>query len=382
MSLRAAPITVFDLRDSPWVDGPGRTILDCAETLDASRVRMVIGAFDGGDASRTAYEHEARSRGLEVFRIHERRSLDPDVLRQVLELGRKSGADIVHSHDFRSNVLGLICARRLGVPWMATVHGWIANDWKGSARTLLDKQVLRHADHVIAVSGETRSRLGRWADRGRCTVIPNALRVERYQPRRGPGPFRAEHGIAADELLIANIGRLSPEKGQLALLMAASDLLRRHRRLRFVFFGLGPDQPRLERFITEHGLGDRVIFAGYRDDIGVIYNELDLVVQSSLTEGMPNVVLESLLMEVAVIATDVGGTREVLKDGETGMLVPPGDHARLIAAIEHYLMDRAGFTKMARAGREDVRMRFDHALRVRHLTEVYERVAAGHGASH
>ena len=182
MNLNSSPITVLDLRDSPWVDGPGRTILDCAETLDASRVRVVIGAFDGGSSDGTAYEQEARQRGLEVFRIHEQRSLDPGVLRQVTNLARGLGADIVHSHDLRSDLFGMACARRLGVPLIATVHGWIANDLKGRIRTGLDKFILRQADHVISVSEETRLRLGRWASRERCTVIPNAVRVERVIP--------------------------------------------------------------------------------------------------------------------------------------------------------------------------------------------------------
>lgn len=373
MSPNPLPITVFDLRDSPWVDGPGRTILDCAETLDPSRVRVVIGAFDGGGSNGTAYEQEARHRGLEVFRINERRSLDPGVLRQVIDLGRSVGADAIHSHDFRSDFFGLASARRLGVPLIATVHGWIANDIKGRIRSGLDRLILRQADHVISVSEETRLRLGRWASRERCTVIPNAVRVERYQPRRGPGEFRTSLGVADDELLIANIGRLSPEKGQAAFLAAARDIVQQHRKTRFVLLGLGPDQEELERFVAQSGLGMHVIFAGYRSDMGVIYNELDLVAQSSLTEGMPNVVIEALLMEVPVIATDVGGTREVLRHCQTGMLIAPGEHLALVAAIEEFVANRQKFVEMAREGRKDMLLRFDHARRVGRLAEVYER---------
>lgn len=374
MSVNRSPITVLDLRDSPWVDGPGRTILDCAETLDASRVRVVIGAFDGGSSDGTTYEREARDRGLDVYRIRERRSLDPAVLRQVIQLGRRIGADAVHTHDFRSDVLGVACARRLGVPFIATVHGWIANDVKGRVRTVLDKLILRRADHVIAVSEETRLRLGTWAGPDRCTVIPNAVRAERYHPRRGPGEFRASHGVADDELLIANIGRLSPEKGQAAFLAAAREIVERHRNTRFVLFGIGPDQAELEHFVARNALDAHVIFAGYRSDMDLIYNELDLVVQSSSTEGMPNVVIEALLMEVPVIATDVGGTREVLRHGLTGVLIAPGEHHALVNSIGEYVANRHKFLSMARDGRRDVLLRFAHSGRVERLAEVYEKV--------
>lgn len=376
MSVNRSPITVLDLRDSPWVDGPGRTILDCAETMDTSRVRIVIGAFDGGSSSRGAYEEEAQKRGLEVFRIRERRSLDPRVPGQVIKLCRSTGAEVVHAHDFRSNVFGYACARRMGVAFVSTAHGWIANSFKGRIQVALDKAIMRRADHVISVSEETRSRLGRWAGPGRCTVIPNAVRVEGYQPRRGPGEFRASFGIGDDELLIANIGRLSPEKGQAAFLAAAREILRRHRNVRFVLFGLGPDQPDLEEFVARNNLGPHVIFAGYRSDMDVIYNEVDLVVQSSSTEGMPNVVIEALLMEVPVIATDVGGTREVLKHEMTGVLIEPGRHGALVDSIEKFLADRNKHVSMARNGRQDMLVRFNHERRVERLAETYERVIA------
>lgn len=367
------PAVVLDLRDSPWLDGPGRTILDCAETLDASRVRVVIGAFDGGNLNGTAYEKEARHRGLQVIRIHERRSLDPGVLRQVIDQGRSLRIDAIHSHDFRSDFFGLACARRLGVPLIATVHGWIVNDTKGWIRSGLDKFLLRQADHVISVSEETKRRLGRWASGGRCTVIPNAVRVEHFQPRRGPGEFRASLGVAEDELLIANIGRLSPEKGQAMFLAAAREVVEQHPEARFVLIGIGPDQDELESFVARSGLGMHVRFAGYRGDMDVIYNELDLVVQSSFTEGMPNVVIEALLMEVPVIATDVGGTREVLRHGQTSVLIAPGEHRALVAAIEEFVANRQKFVEMAQEGRKDMLLRFDHARRVERLAEVYER---------
>lgn len=368
------PITVLDLRDSPWVDGPGRTILDCAETIDPSRYRIGVGAFDGGAPEGSVYEHEARRRGLDVVRIHEQRSLDPGVLHQIVEQARQLGADILHTHGFRTDLFGLAAARRLRMPLVSTVHGWIANDFKGKVSTRLDKLILRWADHVIAVSDRTRRQLGGWATDKRCTVIPNALRTERYRPSRGAGAFRMAAGISSDEIVIANIGRLSPEKGQMPFLEAARDLLRRHRGLRFVLFGIGPDQDVLERFVAENGMTGAVLFAGYRADMDALYNELDLVVQSSFTEGMPNVILEALLMEVPVIATDVGGTDEVISGGKTGLLISSGDHEALVSAMERFLADRPRFQTMARQGREDVVLRFDHGRRVERLVAVYDRV--------
>jgi len=233
--------------------------------------------------------------------------------------------------------------------------------------------ILRRASHVIAVSEETRAQLGEWATDTRCSVIPNALRVERYHPSRGLGRFRKEHGISSDETLIANIGRLSPEKGQFPFLHAARDLLRENKNLKFVLFGSGPDESRLRKFAADSGISQSVIFAGYRVDMDRLYDEIDLVVQSSFTEGMPNVVLEALLMEVPVIATDVGGTREVLKDGETGVLIDSAERG-IVGAVEQFLDNRTTFQEYARNGRSDVLARFDHRGRVARLCDVYDRV--------
>lgn len=377
MELTTKPFVVLDLRDSPWVDGPGRTILDCAETIDASRFRIIVGAFDGGRVEGTAYEHEARRRGLHVARIFERRSLDPAVLRQIIRIGRQSQAALLHTHDFRSDLFGFLASRVLRIPIVSTVHGWIANDLRGGISTSLDKLILRKADHVIAVSEQTKGRLGRWAKSNRCTVIPNAVRAERYSPQRGAGCFRASIGVTSSQLLVANIGRLSPEKGQRAFLLAARELSRRHSCLKFVLCGIGPDHECLKKFVAENELAGSVFFAGYREDMVALYNEIDLVVQTSLTEGMPNVVLESLLMEVPVVATNVGGTGEIVTDQETGILIPPANHGELVAAIEAYIANRGAFNAMASKGREHVIANFDHQRRVKCLAELYNSIITG-----
>lgn len=372
----AHPVTILDLRDSPWVDGPGRTILDCAETIDRNRYRIVIGAFDGGRENSSAYETEARERGLTVTRIREQGAWDPNVYRQVVASCREHGAALVHSHDFRSDVFGFLVSRKLGIPWVATAHGWIQNDWRGELKSRMDRLLLRQANHVIAVSNQTRARLGRLGDGARCSVVPNALRVDRYHPNRCAGPFRKEHRVSDQELLIANIGRLSPEKGQVPFIEAAAELIRENPVMKFALMGSGPEESRLRQLVSDLGISDYVIFAGYREDMGTVYNELDLVVQSSFTEGMPNVVLEALLMGLPVIATNVGGTREVLKDGETGVLINTGS-AEIVSAIRRFLNDRDGFARLARNGRQDVLARFDHAKRVAELSLIYDRALSG-----
>lgn len=368
------PVKVLDLRDSPWVDGPGRTVLDCAEMMDPSQCQIIVAAFDGGNSDGTAYEIEARNRGLVVERIRERRSADINVLRQILSIARKYNVDILHAHDFRTDLFGLAAKLILRIPMVSTVHGWIENDLKTRMSVNVDKLILRSVEHVISVSNDTRMKLGEWATEQRCTVIPNALRIENYQCTRGDSLFRKTHDIAEHEIVIANIGRLSPEKGQLQFLLVARELLKKYDDIRIVIIGIGPDQDRLEQFVSENGFEDKAIFAGYRTDMNDVYKDIDLVVQSSFTEGMPNVILEALLMEVPVIATDVGGTKEVIVDGKTGVLVEPGDLDALLSAIKEFLKNRSIHKKKAIEGRKDIIERFDHSNRVSKLQNVYQAI--------
>lgn len=366
---------VLDLRDSPWVDGPGRTILDTASTVDPHRYRIVVGTFSGASHGEHAYLNEALRRGLETYAIRERRSLDPAVLKQIMNWCRGNAVDIIHTHDFRSDLYGLIAARRLGIPAVSTCHGWIANDLKGRAYTRIDKLLLRFFDRIIVVSARMREQLiGRGIPARRIAVIQNALIVENYRADRDDRSLRAEWGIPAQHKVVGKIGRLSPEKRQDLFLRAAAAVLRADPHCSFVLVGIGPEEAALRALAAELGITRNVVFAGYRSDMQRVYNNLDLVVQSSSTEGMPNVVLESLLMRVPVVATDVGGTAEIITDGESGRLLPANDPDALIAGMREALADGARCAAWVEAGERRIRAEFSHAVRLQRIMAVYDQV--------
>jgi len=366
-------IKILDLRDSPWVDGPGRTILDCATSLMDTPYRLVIGTFNGGLQKTNAYAEEAAKRNLPVVTIHESSAFDRQVLNQILRIIDEMDIDIVHTHDFRSNLFGLVCAKMRHKPVVSTVHGWIANDFKGKIYTMIDKILLRFFDRIITVSARTKRLVRRaWLPDNKITVITNALRVENYLPDPGDKGYRDEIGVDEDTILIGNIGRLSAEKGQLDFLQAGKEILQDFDKIRLILIGIGPDQEKLESFVSENDMTASVVFAGFRDDMVTLYNSLDLVVQSSYTEGMPNVILESLLMEVPVIATNVGGTGEIIKNGENGVLLKPELPGELAIQIRQFIDDPATYKRMAQNGRKLIIEKFSHNRRVKKLSRLYK----------
>lgn len=368
-------INILDLRDSPWVDGPGRTILDCASSLEGVQYHFVIGTFSGEHRQNNAYADEAGRRGLSVVTIEERGAFDWRIIGSILTLIEKYNIDVIHTHDFRTDIFGFICAKIKRVRIVSTVHGWIANDLKGKIYTRIDKFILRFFDKIVSVSSRTRSLLKAAGISGECSVvINNALIVDNYTVDRSNASFRKKLGLDEADIIIANIGRLSPEKGQKEFLQAARKLRALHDNVKFVLIGIGPDDKTLQDYVKKNGIADIVVFAGYCSDMVSAYNSVDLVVQSSFTEGMPNVVLESLLMTVPVIATDVGGTGEIILDQKNGVLVNPGSVNELVESINNYLVEPKGFVEMAKNGRDTIINNFNHNRRIMQLASVYDDV--------
>lgn len=366
-------ITILDLRDSPWVDGPGRTTLESATRIDRDKFHIIVAGFTGGAQKTDEYLSEAERRGLVVVRLAESGALDPNVIRQVLKAIDQYAVDIVHTHEFRSNVIGFLCARVRHIPVIATCHGWIANNLKGRIRVLLDRIALFFFDHIIVVSNKLQAQLAaQGIRRSKISALPNAVAFENFTRDHDVQSFREELGVSPDVVLAANIGRLSPEKGQAEFIRAASVVLGTYPNIRFVLIGIGPDRSSLEQLAQECGITDKIIFCGYRADMARIYSSLDLVVQSSFTEGMPNVILEAASMEVPVIATNVGGTAEIIEHGRSGVLVRPGNTGEISSAILDFMRDRQKYADMARRARLSVRERFSYQSRTSRLMRIYD----------
>ena len=365
-------IKILDLRDSPWVDGPGRTILDCADSLKNDGYHFIIGAFSGGVQKTSEYAEEAERRGLCTLSIKEKSAFDLNVIKQIFEIIDNNEIDIIHTHDFRSNIFGLYCAKRRGKPVVSTVHGWIANDYKGRIYTLIDKFILRFFNRVISVSKRTSGLVIKSGIKpSKNSIINNALKLENYIKNINDKSFREEIGCSDATVIIINVGRLSPEKGQMDFLKAGREVVKQNTNIKFVIIGIGPDQEELENFVNDNNMKDVVYFAGFRKDMVSIYNSADLVVQSSYTEGMPNVIIEALAMQVPVIATDVGGTSEVVDDGRAGVLIQAGNVNQLSDEVVKFIENKDDYCSMVAKGYEYIHMNFNHETRAQHLSKIY-----------
>jgi glycosyltransferase involved in cell wall biosynthesis len=171
---------------------------------------------------------------------------------------------------------------------------------------------------------------------------------------------------------LLNVGRLSPEKGQSLLLEAVAPLMEAHPGMRLRMAGVGPLEPDLRRAADRLGIARRVEFLGYVQDMSALYSDTDLVIQSSLTEGLPNVMLEAGYLRVPILATDVGGTSEVIEHGRSGWLIRPGSLNEIRDGVGRFLEQPLRFAEMADTAHADISRRFSFQERTRALMNIYE----------
>jgi len=271
---------------------------------------------------------------------------------------RKHRVQILHSHMFRASLFASPLAWIGGVPVIVeTAHGREAwrKGWK--SYFLIDRFAAKFVDRTIAVSHGVANYLvqqKRLAEE-KISVIPTAAALPSIGPddRSRVERKRLLGASEADPLLLL-VGRLEPQKGHRVLIDAMPSVLKEFPRAQLVLLGDGSLRPQLEQLVAHRALSENIRFVGYQRDVRPWFAAADVSVLPSFYEGLPMTVLESLAAGCPVVATAVDGTPEIVVDGETGLLVPPGDSERLAEAIGRMLRDRQFALNTARAGREFV----------------------------
>jgi glycosyltransferase involved in cell wall biosynthesis len=351
-------MNVIHLTASTFHGGPERQILGLARALVPEVGTQVLSFAEGGRAA--GLVEAARSQGIEADTLAHDTPYFRAATRELTERLAAARAQVLCVHGYKAGLLGRIAARRAGIPVVAVSRGWTHENPKVRLYEVLDRLNLRAMDRVVCVSHvqAAKVREARVPDR-KIVVLPNAIRPERFDSPDPAARGELERLFSRPVThIVGAAGRLSPEKGFDVLIDAVQAVARSHPSAGFVLFGEGGQREALERRIAKRGLMGRFVLAGFRPDMDRLVPHLDLLVQSSHTEGMPNVVLEACAAGVAVVATSVGGTPEIIVDGTTGLLVPPGDSSALARSILELLGDHRRRRDIAAAGRQRVRSSF------------------------
>jgi glycosyltransferase involved in cell wall biosynthesis len=318
-----------------------------------------------------AFVDRMRAEGYEVDVLRLGGALDVRALLRLRRALRRRGADVLHTHvHFSLNVLGRLAGRLAGAAVVSHVH--IENVFRADglgrpAQRALDRATARLCARILAVSEATRDAVV--ADgypRSRIEVVPNGVDLVRAEPER-------LEGLPLDTPVVIEVARLAPVKGQRELIRA----LARVPEAVLVLVGVafesdGAYRDELAQEARAAGVDGRVVFAGYRPDAQALVAGADVFVLPSHAEGMPITILEAMAQERPVVATRVGGSAEVVVDGETGLLVPPGDEEALAAALQDLLGDAELRRRLGTAGRRRVEEHFSAEEMAARVLAVYD----------
>jgi glycosyltransferase involved in cell wall biosynthesis len=281
---------------------------------------------------------------------------------------------IIHTFFRDANIAGVVAGRIARVPIIISSRrnkGY----WHNRREILVLKFLNRWVTRFLANSEDVRKYT--YAAEGvrseKVDVIYNGLDFGNYPvlTENARKTSRKSLDLPDESPVVVMVANLRPVKGIDVLLNALPEIARENHEVTFLVVGEGDERPKLENLVERYGLGNNVRFLGTRTDVPFILNACDLGVLSSHSESLSNSIIEYMASGLAVVATDVGGTREIITHGENGFLVPGGDSQALARAIIKLLKDSELRTKMGHIGREKAKKLFNLEGCVRKYEEYY-----------
>jgi sugar transferase (PEP-CTERM/EpsH1 system associated) len=310
-----------------------------------------------------------------LFELRRRAGNDPRLVRDLYRLFKRERPDIVHTHAWGTLVEGLLAARMAGVP--VVVHGEHGTLQLRARQRWVQRRAWAAADQVLSVSSRLAERMAAETrfPLDRIRVIRNGVDLTRFGGRNRAAARAALQLDAGTRVAVA-VGRLVPVKDHSSLLEAAELMARQSRGFTLLLAGDGPLRSALTERANALGLSDFVRVLGHRADIEVVLNAADVFVQSSVSEGLSNTILEAMASALPVVATRVGGADEMVEQGVTGLLVEPSSAPALAAALGSLLFDAPRARTMGEAGRIRAESEFSLGGMMRRYEALYARLAS------
>lgn len=378
------PVRIIELRSVRGTGGgPEKTILSGAALSDPARYTVTVCYIRDRRDTVFAIDKQAANLGVDYVEIHERHSFDFSIWSALRQLVRSRRTQIVHSHDYKTNFYAWLLSRVEPVVPLATLHGYTGDSKRERIYYAADKRVVRRFPLLIVVSDDLGRELVRTGSRpDRIVRVLNGIDDRVFCRNEAiRDDVRTSLGLSSTNVVIGAVGRLEHQK-RFDLLMQAFHVLRGRpggHALRLVIVGDGSLRRRLEDERARLGLDDVCLQLGHRTDIALLHHAFDVFVQSSDYEGTPNAVLEAMALETPVVATDVGGTRELVTDGVHGLIVPPRQPAAIVAAVERVLADPASTRSRVASARHRVETELSFRARMSAVEKIYDRLTQPSG---
>lgn len=350
--------------------GAERWILALAKHLDSSKVRcdLVVTAEPGNQDLEISRHYKAL--GLDAYEIPMGNKFDLAAISRLADLIREKRIDVIHTHGYKSDIIGVLAARKAGIPCIVTPHGFEnAKDIKLRLFIWLGCQAMRHATRVVPLSQQLMDdcrRLGVAASK--TLYIQNGVDLSEVEGAMTPA------ATPDAEKRIGFVGQMISRKNIFDLLDIFDSLHAKHPNTRLILLGDGDQRIALEQYAQTLASQSHIEFLGFRNDRLELLKSFDLFVMTSTLEGIPRCLMEAAAAEIPVAAYDIPGVDQLITHNQTGLLAPLGDKQQLQAHWETLLFEPDTANRLATAARHFVNNHYSAQRMAAEYTELFEQL--------
>lgn len=361
--------------------GSERNIMQLLHGMDQTRFQIYVACFRSGELAQAA-----RGEGFQTYGLRRGGLYSIDGFKNIIflyKLIRRERIDLIVTYHEGSDFLGLVLSSLCRIPVISS-----RRDMGFKARLshrIAYGVVGRYFDGVITVSDAVKQEVVRrgWFKEGNVWAIHNGINVEEYTNHVNRDAIKRSIGIGANKCVVGLVSNIKKIKGIRYFLHAASLVCAGNSEVEFVIIGgdlneAGSSMTDMKLLTKELNIADRIHFLGEKKEIGELISIFDVGVLSSLSEGFSNVLLEYMASAKPVVATDVGGNKEAVINGETGLLVPSGNAHRLAKGINVFLGNRDLASRCGLAGRRRVEEEFSLKRMIQKYEDIFEYVTMKH----
>lgn len=348
--------------------GAERWVIALANNADHDRMICDLAVTqESPDQDLSVATYYPREAG-EVHYLPMKGRFDFRVVNQLVQVIRARKIDVIHTHGYKSDILGLLAARKAGIKCVSTPHGFSGNvGFKLATFIRIGTYMLRYFDRVVPLSEELMADMARFnVPRNKTVFIRNGVDLKEIDGTLTALPPRDP--AAGKGRILGFIGQMIPRKGVPHLIQAFDQLHRHHADVRLQLLGDGSQRAELQAMAAALPCKDAVEFLGFRSDRLELLSRFSLFVMTSSLEGIPRCMMEAMAVGIPVVAFDIPGVDQLVEHEVTGLLAPHGDVPALVACCQRLLDDPALAQRLARNARQKI----DQLYSARRMASEYE----------
>ena len=354
--------------------GPEKTILNSPRFIREYGYRaQVVYLTPPKDTFRESLMVRAQTAECPLSILDDNGPLDWRVVREIIRICKRCDIDLIQAHDYKTNAIALLVRRFHRCKLATMLHGWTDMSGRMPIYKKIDQWCLPGFEKLICVSEDLVKECRRLRiPEEKVHLVHNAIDTTAFSRTIDRNTAKSQVGAKLDRILIGSVGRLSPEKGFLPLITTVKRLQDAGLPIDLWIAGDGPQRSELQVRINELGIAESVKLLGQLSDTKLFYQAMDLFVLNSIREGLPNVLLEAMALQVPVIATKIAGIPNLVKNRITGRLIGPAAPIEVLAdAILEHLRDPESSQKMVANARDMIESEFSFRKRMYSISMIY-----------